>query len=322
MKVVFFGTPDFVVPIVDALHKTYRVPRAKESGVVAVVTQPPSPAGRDKRIDHSPVDQWAWDKKIKVITGFNNSLPDADLGIVAAYGKIIPEKIIKHFPKGILNLHPSLLPVFRGASPIQAAIVTDTNRTGLTVIKMDKLMDHGPIISLFKEDVLPEDTTETLRRKLFERSIQFLLDLIPNYLSKKIIPKEQDHAKATYTKIITREDGFIDPTNLQKVIDNKTPRKKWVISFVSNFTTQYSPVTIHQFIRAMTPWPGTWTLLRLTAGGQAPKRLKIIRAHLSQPTKHNPQLILDEVQLEGKNPVSWEEFKRGYPNTALTRDGV
>lgn len=280
MKIIFFGTPDYVLPIVEVLYKKYRTSRDK--GVVAVVTQPPKPAGRDKKIEYSPVDTWAYKKKIPIFHNYDN-LPEADLGVIAAYGKIIPKEIIDHFKYGILNVHPSLLPKYRGASPTQAVIAAGETTTGVTVIKMDEKMDHGPIISQFKETVEGEDTNETLRTRLFERSAQFLIDLIPNYLSGKIKPKEQNHKEATFTKLITKEDGFVSLKALNE-----------------------DPEGTERKFRAMHPWPGLWTFIDIN---KDQKRLKLLKLHLE-----DEKIILDQVQLEGKKPVSWEEFKKGYPS--------
>ena len=266
----FFGTPEYVIPVVDKIYKTYG--KGKE-GLILVVTQSPKPTGREKRMTYSPVDQWAFEKRIPKTFSLDD-VPEADLGICAAYGKIIPESVINKFKYGILNIHPSLLPKYRGASPVSAAIAAGETQTGLTVIMMDKKMDHGPIISQFREQVQVQDTTETLRKRLFERSAQFLIDLIPNYLSGKVKPKEQDHKKATFTKILTKEDGFID------------------------LTISHSPLEISNFIRAMHPWPGAWTQLRSSSFAGQAKRLKL--------------LPNDMVQLEGKNPTTLKQFESAY----------
>lgn len=274
MKIIFFGTPDFVVPVVAALHKNF------PDSLVGVVTQPPKEVGRDKKIERSTIDNWGYKHKIQVIYDYKD-IPEADLGVVAAYGKIIPQEIINNFEYGILNIHPSLLPKYRGASPVQFQIANGETQTGVTIIKMDDKMDHGPIISQLRDEILPEDTNATLRERLFEKSAQFLVELIPNYLSNKINLKEQSHDDATFTKILTKNDGFVgDP-----------------------FTDLIS--TERKF-RAFQPWPGIWTFIKLTSSEQ--KRLKINKLHLE-----NGELILDEVQLEGKNPVSWSEFKHAYP---------
>lgn len=287
MKIIFFGTPDYVIPVAEALYKEYRT--VKEKGVVAVVTQPPKPVGREKRIEYSPIDAWAHKRKIQILYDYEN-LPEAELGVVAAFGKIIPKEVIKHFKYGILNVHPSLLPKYRGASPTQAAIMNGDEITGVTVIKMDEKMDHGPVISEFTEEIKSTDTNETLRARLFERSAEFLVDLIPNYLSGKIRPKEQKHKEATFTKLITKEDGFVS-LNALKDDPEGTGRK----------------------FRAMQPWPGIWTEIKLLRDEEIKRlRLKILKLHLE-----DKKLVIDEVQLEGKKPVSWEEFKKGYPDFKL-----
>lgn len=281
MKIIFFGTPSYVVPIADQLNKVFRT--RDEKGVVAVVTQPPKPSGRDKKIERSEVDHWAYKHNIPILFNFDN-LPQADIGVVAAYGRIIPKSAINHFSSGLLNLHPSLLPKYRGASPVQAAIANGDTQTGLTVIKMDEQMDHGPIVSSFKEEIKNDDTTQSLRDRLFERSGEFLINLIPNYLNGKIKPKEQNHNGATFTKIIKKEDGFI-----KDLFED--------------------PVKTERLFRAYQPWPGIYTNIKIK---REIKRLKILKLHLE-----GKELILDTVQLEGKNPVSWEEFKRGYPEVKL-----
>lgn len=281
MKIVFFGTPDFVVPIAEALYKHFHTVRDK--GVVAVVTQPPKPSGRKKLLEYSAVDAWAHRHNIKILYDYDD-IPDADLGVVAAYGRIIPQSVIETFPHGILNVHPSLLPKYRGASPIQTAIANGETQTGVSIIKMDEKMDHGPIISMFKEEIAANDTNESLRNRMFARSAQFLVELIPNYLNGKVKPKAQLHENATFTKLVKREDGFTEkPFN--------------------------DPIKTYNLYRAYSPWPGIYTLVNING---EEKRLKINALHLD-----NGELVLDEVQLEGKNPVSFDEFKRGYKNVKL-----
>lgn len=268
MKVIFFGTPDYVIPVMEAMYKNYKL--------VGVVTQPAKLVGRKQVRTFSPVDNWAHKRKIPTFTTLGEKLPEANFGVVASYGRIIPERVIKHFPNGILNIHPSLLPKYRGASPIQSQIIDGVTETGVSVIKMDEKMDHGPIVSVLHDEITSEDTNETLRRRLFEKSADFLIELIPNYLSGKIKLKEQNEGKATFTKIMKREDGYVD---LKKS----------------------TPIEIDRKFRALKPWPEIYTM----AGG---KRLKILGLHLE-----DGKLILDKVQLEGKKAVTFEEFKHGYP---------
>lgn len=278
MRVVFFGTPDYVLPVLTTLHRKF-VTGPGVSPIVAVVTQSPKPTGRKQYLTYSPVDKWAHEHKIATYYQSSDLLEEkweAEIGILASYGEIIKKEVIDLFPKGILVIHPSLLPKYRGASPIQAAIADGETTTGVSIFKMDEKVDHGPIVAQFKENVEPSDTTESLRARLFARSADVLVELIEPYLKNKITPRIQDDSEATFTKIIKRDDGFVD---LKKD----------------------GPEKIERLGRAMFPWPGIWT--RLENG----KRLKIIKCHLE-----DSKLVLDEVQLEGKTPVSWKQFKEAY----------
>ena len=274
MKIIFFGTPEYVVSILSKLSKSHEV--------LGVVTQPPKPVGREQFKKFSPVDDWAHKRNVPIFFDFDK-LPEADMGVCAAYGKIIPKSVIANFKLGILNIHPSLLPKYRGASPISEAIKNGDAETGVSIIKMDEKMDHGPIVTQFKEDILPEDTTEILRERLFDRAGDALIQLIPAYVSGKVRPKAQNEDEATFTKILTREDGLIS-------------------------LKEKSPEEIERFLKAMNPWPGVWTQVKLSEK-EGPKRLKILEAHLEEG-----KLILDKVQLEGKNEVLEKQFKVGYPN--------
>lgn len=300
MRIVFFGTPEYVLPVLTALDKTLES-RSGISPIVAVVTQEPKPAGRKKVLSYSSVDKWAHKRKIPVYYRADDlikkSVP-ADLGVLAAYGEIIPEKIIRYFPHGILNIHPSLLPKYRGASPVRAAIVSDDKQTGATIIKLDEEVDHGPIISQFTEPTLPSDTTDTLRERLFEMAAPVLVELIPSYLKGKITPRVQEHKKATFTVQTKKAHAFIPPKYLAAALSGRAAAEKWRLP---------TPQALERFIRAMQPWPIAWTYVVLS-NGQDQKRLKILKAHIE-----DKKLVLDEVQLESKNPVSWKQFKEGHP---------
>lgn len=280
MKIVFFGTPDYVLPVLTLLHKKF-VTGPGVSPIAAVVTQSPKPVGRKQILSYSPIDKWAHERKIPIYYSANDLVknnPQADLGVLASYGQIISQDAINLFPKGILVIHPSLLPKYRGASPVPEAIKNGEQITGVTIFKMDERIDHGPIVSQFKEEILPTDNSESLRTRLFERSAEVLVELIEPYLKSKITPRVQDDSQATMTKTLKKEDGYIDLTKTE-------------------------PTIAERFVRAMQPWPGAWTFI-------GKKRLKILKAHLE-----GQKLILDEVQLEGKNPVSWKQFKEAYPNS-------
>lgn len=222
-----------------------------------------------QRISEKPSpDQLA--KLLKLI-----KLPQLSIGVVAYYGAIIPQEIIDLFPKGILNIHPSLLPKYRGPSPVASAILNGDETTGVTIFRIDEEMDHGPILAQEQLPVYSNDTRDTLLTRLFSAGAELLTGILPDYLSGQLTPTPQNHAQATYTKMITKEDGRID----------------W----------NASDVEIERQIRALTPWPGTWAKIN-------GKRVLVNRAHLNT----DGELIIDEFQVAGKTTVkgSWgkEQF--------------
>ncbi|HLD34239.1 MAG TPA: methionyl-tRNA formyltransferase, partial [Patescibacteria group bacterium] len=267
-----------------------------------------------------------------------------DLGIVVAYGKIIPDAVLNIFPKGVVNIHPSLLPKYRGPSPIQAALLNGDSETGVTIMLLDKEMDHGPILAQQRMKI--ENTPKTvitkhdaaalnsvrmtglaLSNKLADIGAQLLVEILPKYLDGEITPQPQDHGRATFTKILERENGQID----------------W----------KQSAEHIERMIRAYDLWPGTWTLWPAQISAPAPirsdelqsgksqkfqsgKRLKVIRGSLLHPTigcatnstpgyvwqtedgqlatNCNPgSLILELLQIEGRKSMSGQDFLHGYP---------
>lgn len=218
-----------------------------------------------------------------------------EVGVLASFGAILDKKILAIPKHGILNIHPSLLPKYRGASPVQTAILNGEKETGVTIIKMDEKVDHGPILAQFKEEIKPDDTAQVLYERLFEAGAKVLTSILPAYLEGKIEPRQQDHSKATYTKKLTRDEGKID----------------W----------QKPDEYLERFIRAMYPWPGSWTEVELRIKNQESriKRLKILRAHLENLSPDTCHLIPDLVQLEGKKPVTWKQFQEGYPEAKIIK---
>jgi len=307
MKIVFFGTPYYSANILKLLYKRYN----RNGGIIGVVTQPPKPVGRKQFLEYSPVDNFAHKRKIPIFRNLTD-IPKADLGILAAYGNIVPKKVLGKFKYGILNIHPSLLPKYRGASPVQAAIAAGERFSGVSVIKMDEKLDHGPIVSSFKEEIKPDDTQGSLTERLFERSGEFILRLIPSYISGKINLKVQDESSASFTTPIKREHGFILPEFIKNALEGKESSRDWEIAFLKNYTQKANPITIERFIRATNPWPTAYSEISLP--GKIKKRLKIFSARLE-----NKKLILERVQLEGKNTVSYKQFIEGYPEARFEK---
>jgi len=219
-----------------------------------------------------------------------------DVGILASFGAIVPKDFLNFPRKGILNIHPSLLPKYRGPSPAQAAILNGERQTGVTIIKMDEEIDHGPIVAQLAEEILPTDTSESLYFRLFSAGAEVLKTILPAYLEGRIELQEQNHSAATYTKRLSREDGFISLEKLKEAIKGANAE------------------FVDRQIRAYYPWPGSWTNLKLKTKNSKlnNKRLKILKAHLE-----HGKLVLDQVQLEGKKPVSFKQFCEGYPEVKI-----
>lgn len=299
IKTIFIGTAEFGLPAFTALIKD------GDFEMVLVITQPDKPTGRKQIITPSPIKLAAEKNNITVLQPEQImdirekiALLKPDIIIVAAYAQLIPEEILNLPKYGCLNLHASLLPKYRGAAIIQAAILNGDAETGLSMIKMDKGLDTGPILAQTAVKIDKADTAGTLYDKLSGLSADFTIETIKKYLAGKITPKAQDSGLASYAKELTKSDGLI------------------------NWSKPAS--SLEKFIRAMNPWPMAWTWL----GG---KQIKIISAQ-SQPLEINSYkpgktfkynsglavqcgrdaLIINSLQLEGKNALESEEFLRGY----------
>jgi len=292
-RIVFFGTPFFGRVILENLL-------ADNFKVVGVVTQPDKPIGREQKMTPSPVKILAKKEKIPVLTPTNKQELMAaskrlltnkpDLFVIAAYGMIIPAQTLSIPKRRVINVHPSLLPKYRGASPIQAAILRGGEETGVTIMLTDEEMDHGPILSQQKTPIAPNETTPSLTEKLALLGGQLLTATIPSYIKGEITPQSQNHELATFTKLIKKEDG----------------RVEW----------KTGNDLIERMVRAYNPWPGVWTTIgemanQLNQNLRNPKhenlKLKILTAHLENGT-----LSLDLVQVEGKKPISFADFSKGY----------
>ncbi len=267
-KVVFFGTSKFVLPIIEVLKNNF--------DLTLVVTT--------EKNNFEPVISYCMEHKIKYIPTDSPSDPNlkssilnhqSSIAVLAYFGLILKKDVLSLFPKGILNTHPSLLPKYRGPTPIQTAILNGDTKTGVTLIKLDEKVDHGPILAQKKEEILKIDTSITLYDRLFRVGAKLLEENMQKYLDGKLELKEQDHKNSTYTQPFKRENGYFDIVNPP------------------------SPTQLDRMIRAYYPWPGTWTRLKIKDLG-----LKII--------KFLPE---NKIQVEGKKPVSLITFVQGYPQT-------
>lgn len=247
MKVAFFGTPAFAAEFLKGLIAD------PAFEVVAVVTQPDEPVGRKKILTAPPVKVVALEHNLPVYQptklkgeNFKDLLKKsgAEVGVVVAYGRILPEGLLSSLQLGCVNVHPSLLPKYRGPSPIIAAIANGDKETAVTIMKLVQEMDAGPILAQSIFPVSDDETQESLTKKVVDVGVPLLIETLKKYRSGEIEPKEQDHTQATFCKLLTRQDGVIDWAEPAEVIERK--------------------------IRAYNPWPGT-----------SSEGLKIFRAQLA-----------------------------------------
>lgn len=277
-SIVFFGTPQFSAHVLDELEVKGIVP-------TLIIASPDKPKGRKQIITPPETKVWAQERDISVlqptkitdefIDELGNS--DWDLFIVASYGKILPARLLEIPKKGVLNVHPSLLPRLRGASPIRSAILEDEKETGVTIMLIDEGMDHGPIVAQARVEVESWPPKASLLEALFaHEGGELLAEVIPLWLEGNITPEEQDHDKATFTKKIKKEDGLIDLSD--------------------------DPYQNLLKIRAYEGWPGTYFFVNK---GGTETRVKIVDAELV-----DGKLVLTRVVPEGKKEMRYEDFAR------------
>ena len=276
INIIFFGTSDFAEVILNNLLRV----TSYELRVTNVVTQPDKPVGRERIMTAPPVKILAQKYEIPVwqppkldqdfADKFGKLTPD--LAVVADYGQIIPKNILDIPKFNFLNVHPSLLPQYRGPSPMQTALLNGDKATGVTIIKLDEKMDHGRIISNFQFPISNLDTSVTLSKKSAGIGAELLIKTIPDYISGKIQPREQAHEQATYTKLIQKQDGLADWNKTAEQIYNQ-----W---------------------RAYIQWPGLFTrnVKIITGDKQKPELLKYKNIKI-QEYKNN--LKLNELAIYG-----------------------
>ena len=303
MKIVFMGTPDFAAGILAAvLDAGYEV--------AAAVTQPDRPKGRKKEPVPCPVKELAVMRGIPVLTPERVRRPEEvakirelapDVILVAAFGQILPKELLEIPRFGCLNVHASLLPAYRGAAPIQHAILDGMTETGVTIMQMDEGLDTGAILTQKVIPIAKDETGGSLFDKLAALGAELLVESLPKVFAGELVPVPQPKESTTaYAAMLKKEDGHIDWTESASVIERK--------------------------IRAFSPWPGAYTSL-------AGKNLRIWQAEVSEeapivsllPGEILPHpeglltvgtgdgcLILKEIQMEGKRRMSTAEFLRGH----------
>ncbi len=284
LRIIFMGTPEFAVPALNALADS-------GNDIVLVVTQPDRPKGRGRKLISSPVKIAARKLGLDILQpvsikeqDFEDKIKDLapDLFVTTAFGQILTESLLAIPRIYAINVHASLLPKYRGAAPIQWAIINGEKETGVTIMKMDKRLDTGDLLLASKTDIRPDDTSATLHDRLAVIGADLLKEILMGLEKGEIHAVPQDHTYATYTPLLKKKDGRIPWEKPAGVIE--------------------------AFIRGMTPWPGAFTF-------HGKKRLKIFSAHpVLMDTDEKPGTVLksfpDELRVAtGKNSLSLLEIQ-------------
>ena len=299
MKIVFMGSPEFAIPSLESLFGKF--------DVVGVVTQPDKPAGRGKELKPPPIKDFALKFGIDVIQpdrlrdqGVKEKLEDwkPDVIVVVAFGQILRQDVLDLPKYGCINVHGSLLPRWRGAAPIQAAILHGDATTGITIMRMDAGVDTGPILRQKEIPIQKSDTAESLGNTLSKLGASLLVNTLSDYLQGKVIPVPQPETGITYASTLKKEDGSLDFSK--------------------------GAIELDRQVRAFYPWPGTF----MTINGE---RIKVISTSVISDTnlsigkrdvfKGFPivgtgegGLLLETVQPAGKKPMAGKIFLNGFRN--------
>lgn len=311
-NILFFGSTSDSVIVLDKIFSSSTV--NSQLFIAAIVTQPPKPVGREKIITPTPVELWGKAHHISVLSFESNADKpwlykdeqrvidtlesiQADVLISASYGLKIPWETISNAAHGGINVHPSILPRWRGADPVPWAILSNDHQIGVSIVTLSKTFDEGKILAQKKIPLLTTDTSDPLRTKLFEMGANLLLKVLDKPTHMRIHIKTNTTETSPYARKFTRDDGFESWETLTGAMTDGTDAER-----------------IERKFRALDPWPGVWTTIAMqvrpaTLVNSKPenRRLKIVKLHVENGT-----LVLDQVQLEGKNPVSWEQFQQAY----------
>jgi methionyl-tRNA formyltransferase len=300
LRVVFFGTPAFAVPTLDALLRS-------RHSVVGVVTQPDRPRGRGQKVSDAPVKQRASAAGLPILQpprlkddGFMRATAafEADLGVVAAYGKILPADLLSAPRLGMINVHASLLPRYRGAAPVHRAVIDGERETGVTIMRVVQALDAGPMLATVRRPIEPSETSEDVERGLAQLGAELLVSTVDALADGAATSVPQDDAAATYAHRLAKSDGAVD----------------W----------SQPAVRVHNLVRGLHPWPHAFTHLGQT-------RVILLRSEPLPDTVDAPPgaivhaggddlrvatgagiLRVLEMQVEGRRPMSPRDFLAGH----------
>ncbi|HEX7734085.1 MAG TPA: methionyl-tRNA formyltransferase [Ktedonobacteraceae bacterium] len=315
LRIIYMGTPRFAVPALEALVRGAAPGKALPQGyeIVAVVTRPDKPSGRKQEIVYSPVKQAAQAHGLEVWQPGSFKKAEnqealaayrADLLIVAAFGQILPQAVLDLPRYGTLNIHASLLPKYRGSSPISEAVLQGESESGVTIMLLDAGIDTGPMLLKRTLPLRGNETTASLTPQLAELGAAALLETLPLWVSGQLQPQAQDHAQATHTRMIRKEDGRIDwsqpAVQLAREVRAYIP---WPHASTTWRGKVLKILAASAQLSAAEEAPGQVSQAHITEGGKAYKALRVATGQGS--------LLVEQVQLEGKKAMSADEFLRG-----------
>jgi methionyl-tRNA formyltransferase len=310
LRIVFFGTPSFAVPTLAKLLQS-------RHEVVGVVTQPDKPRGRGQRVSDAPVKALAMERGLPVLQPERLSRAlfeetfhalGADLGVVAAYGKILPEWLLKAPTHGMINVHASLLPKYRGAAPVHRAVLAGESETGVTIMRVVKALDAGPMMARASRPIGPNESSDVVERDLAVLGADLLVGVLDDIAAGRATEAPQNDAQATYAPRLTKEEGRIDWSRLAS--------------------------DLHNHVRGLRPWPNAYTFLDasrlvvyearvsdLPAGDAAPGTCVAAGRVITVACGGGSALDVLQLQPEGRRVMAARDFVAGHARLSGRRFG-
>jgi len=349
-RVIFFGSTDDSVIVLNKLYQS-TIQQFNYINIICAVTQPARPRGRSRTPTPTPVYQWAKVNKIPVLYFESDKekpwlykneqeviqtlLPlNADLLLTVCYGQKIPSETIRSARYGGLNIHPSILPRWRGGDPVPWTILAGDRQTGVTIVTLAEKFDEGKIIAQKKIPLQNYALPDPLRTELFSNGADLLTSILATFKGgtfkgQSFNRSVQIPKKASYARRFNREDGYLPWEILEQTINVKPLtiqqcKNLTVVNTLHKYLSRTeltlpASIFIDRMVRALTPWPGVWTIIaansRQLSAVSKNRRLKILKTHLDMQ-----MLVLDLVQLEGKKPVSAKQFYNAYQHLFINQN--
>ncbi len=315
MNIAYFGSPHLSAALLTQLIEK------DDLSISLVVTQPNKPAGKRLEMLPTAVKLLAQKHTIEVFDEESFAkLPrllekkHIDLCIVFAYGRIIPSSLLAIPKHGFWNIHPSLLPLYRGPAPIIYPLILGAHETGVTLMRMDAGLDTGDIIAQEPVALSDKDTKISLSEKLISLSLQMIMKAVDSTAHNELLMKKQKNENATYSRLLKKSDGYIAPHLIQAALEGNITPSEHIPEVLKEYWNTYekdrlhralpAAVVIHRLYKGLHPWPGLWTNIKYN---NIQLRVKLLELKVA-----NNMLIIDQIQVEGKKPIDFATFKKAY----------